>query len=133
VGHKSNVEENDVTQMHYLKCVVKETLRLHPPTPLLAPRETMSSVKLKGYDIPAETMVYINAWAIQRDPEFWESPEEFLPERFENSQVHFKGQEYFQFIPFGCGRRECPGINFGIASIDYVLASLLDWFDSIFN
>uniref|UniRef100_K7KMU2 Uncharacterized protein n=1 Tax=Glycine max TaxID=3847 RepID=K7KMU2_SOYBN len=106
---------------------------LHPPTPLLAPRETMSSVKLKGYDIPAETMVYINAWAIQRDPEFWESPEEFLPERFENSQVHFKGQEYFQFIPFGCGRRECPGINFGIASIDYVLASLLDWFDSIFN
>lgn len=129
MGHKSNVEENDVTQMHYLKCVVKETLRLHPPTPLLAPRETMSSVKLKGYDIPAETMVYINAWAIQRDPEFWESPEEFLPERFENSQVHFKGQEYFQFIPFGFGRRGCPGMNFGIASVEYLLASLLYWFD----
>ncbi|RDX74832.1 Cytochrome P450 71A1, partial [Mucuna pruriens] len=129
VGHKSSVEENDVNQMHYLKCVVKETLRLHPPTPLLAPRETMSSVKLKGYDIPAKTMVYINAWAMQRDPEFWESPEEFLPERFENSQVDFKGQEYFQFIPFGFGRRGCPGMNFAIASIEYVLANLLYWFD----
>ncbi|TKY55276.1 steroid 17alpha-monooxygenase or 17alpha-hydroxyprogesterone aldolase [Spatholobus suberectus] len=129
VGHKLNVEENDINQMHYLKCVVKETLRLHPPTPLLAPRVTMSGVKLKGYDIPAKTTVYTNAWAIQRDPEFWESPEEFLPERFENSHVDFKGQEYFQFIPFGFGRRGCPGMNFAIASIEYVLASLLYWFD----
>ncbi|KAK7265617.1 hypothetical protein RJT34_33239 [Clitoria ternatea] len=129
LGHKSKVEEDDVNQMPYLKCVVKETLRLHTPTPLLAPRETMSSVKLKGYDIPAKTMVYINAWAIQRKPEFWEKPEEFLPERFENSQVDFKGQEYFQFIPFGFGRRGCPGMNFGIASVEYVLASLLYWFD----
>ena len=129
VGHKSKVEENDISQMHYLKCVVKEILRLHIPTPLLAPRVTMSDVKLKGYDIPAKTMVYINAWAMQRDPRFWERPEEFLPERFENSQVDFKGQEYFQFIPFGFGRRGCPGMNFGIASIEYVLASLLYWFD----
>nr|KYP65354.1 Cytochrome P450 71A1 [Cajanus cajan] len=129
VGHKSKVEENDVNQMHYLKCVVKETLRLRLPTPLLAPRETMSSIKLKGYDIPAKTVVYINAWAIQRDPEIWENPEEFLPERFEKSQVDFKGQEYFQFIPFGFGRRGCPGMNFGIAAIEYVLANLLYWFD----
>ncbi|KAG4930262.1 hypothetical protein AAZX31_17G121300 [Glycine max] len=129
VGHKSKVEENDISQMHYLKCVVKEILRLHIPTPLLAPRVTMSDVKLKGYDIPAKTMVYINAWAMQRDPKFWERPEEFLPERFENSKVDFKGQEYFQFIPFGFGRRGCPGMNFGIASVEYLLASLLYWFD----
>lgn len=129
VGHKSNLEEDDVNQMHYLKCVVKETLRLHPPTPLLAPRQTMTSVKLKGYDIPEKTMVYINAWAMQMDPELWERPEEFLPERFENSQVDFKAQEYFQFIPFGFGRRGCPGMNFAIASIEYTLASLLYWFD----
>ncbi|RDY12068.1 Cytochrome P450 71A1, partial [Mucuna pruriens] len=128
VGHKSNVEENDINQMHYLKCVVKETLRLHPPATLLAPRKTISSVKLKGYDIPAKSMVYINAWAIHRDPEFWESPEEFLPERFENSEVDFKGQ-HFQFIPFGFGRRRCPGMHFGVASVEYVLASLLYWFD----
>ena len=75
VGHKSKVEENDISQMQYLKCVVKETLRLHLPTPLLPPRVTMSNVKLKGFDIPAKTMVYINAWAMQRDPKFWERPE----------------------------------------------------------
>lgn len=128
VGHKSNVEENDIDQMYYLKCVVKETLRLHSPAPLMAPHETISSVKLKGYDIPAKTVVYINIWAIQRDPAFWESPEQFLPERFENSQVDFKGQ-HFQFIPFGFGRRGCPGMNFGLAFVEYVLASLLYWFD----
>ncbi|XP_061364888.1 cytochrome P450 71A1-like [Gastrolobium bilobum] len=128
VGHKSKVEENDVNQMHYLKCVVKETLRLHPPATLLAPRETIFGVKLNGYDIPAKTMVYINAWAIQRDPKFWESPEEFLPERFENSQVDFKGQD-FQFIPFGFGRRGCPGVNFGLSSVEYMFANLLYWFD----
>lgn len=128
VGHKSKIEENDINQMHYLKCVVKETLRLHPPAPLLAPRETMSSVKLKGYDIPAKTMVYINAWAIQRDPEFWENPEEFLPERFEHGQVDSKVHD-ISFFPFGFGRRGCPGVNFAIATVEYVLASLLYWFD----
>ncbi|CAJ1943742.1 unnamed protein product [Sphenostylis stenocarpa] len=129
VGEKSNVEENDVNQMRYLKCVVKESIRLHPPTPLLAPRVTKSDVKLNGYDIPAKTTVYINAWAMQRDPKFWENPEEFLPERFENSEVDFKSQEDFQFIPFGFGRGGCPGMNFAIASIHYVLANLLYWFD----
>ncbi|XP_027368868.1 cytochrome P450 71A1-like, partial [Abrus precatorius] len=128
IVNKSNIEENDINQMHYLKCVVKETLRLHPPGTLLAPRETISSVKLKGYDVPAKTMVYINAWAIQRDPKFWKSPEEFLPERFENSELDFRGQDC-QFIPFGFGRRGCPGINFGVTSIEYVLANLLYWFD----
>ncbi|CAJ1943748.1 unnamed protein product [Sphenostylis stenocarpa] len=128
VGHKSNVEEEDINEMHYLKCIVNETLRLHPPATLLAPRQTISGVKLQEYDIPAESMVYINAWAIQRDPSFWESPEEFLPERFENSEVDFKGH-HFQFIPFGFGRRRCPGMHFGVASVEYVLASLLYWFD----
>lgn len=70
VGNKSKVEENDINQMHYLKCVVKETMRLHPSLPLLVPRETISSVKLKGYDIPAKTTVYFNAWTIQRDPKY---------------------------------------------------------------
>ncbi|CAL0330112.1 unnamed protein product [Lupinus luteus] len=128
IGKKSKIEENDIDQMLYLKCVIKESLRLHPPAPLIPPRETISSLKLNGYDIPAKTMVYINAWAIHNDPKLWKSPEEFIPERFENSDVDFKGQ-HFQFIPFGFGRRGCPGMIFGITSVEYVLASLLYWFD----
>ena len=128
VGNKSKLEENDVNQMDYLKCVIKETLRLHPAAPLLAPRETTSRAKLRGYDIPEKTMVYVNVWAIHRDPELWENPEEFLPERFENSKVNFNGQD-FQFIPFGSGRRKCPGMTFGLASAEYMLANLLYWFD----
>jgi len=129
LGHKLNVEESDIKKMNYLKCVIKESLRIHPPTPLLAPRVTVSAVKLKGYDIPAKTTVYINSWAMQRDPKFWESPEEFMPERFENIEVDFKGQEDFQFLPFGFGRRGCPGIHFANASMEYMLANLLYWFD----
>ncbi|KAJ7956147.1 Cytochrome P450 [Quillaja saponaria] len=114
--------------MKYLKCVLKETLRLHPPFPLLVPRETLSGVKFGGYDIPQKTRVFINSWAIQRDPEIWIRPEEFLPEIFENSQVDFKDQD-FEFIPFEAGRRGCPGITFGIASTEYVMDNLLYWFD----
>ncbi|KAF7838254.1 Cytochrome P450 [Senna tora] len=128
VHNKSNIDEKDVEQMKYLECVVKETLRLHPPAPLMLPRETSSGVKLRGYDIPPKTSVYINVWAIQRDPEIWERPEEFVPERFENSEVDFKGQ-HFQLIPFGIGRRGCPGVSFGIVVVEYILANLLYWFD----
>ncbi|RDY03471.1 Cytochrome P450 71A1, partial [Mucuna pruriens] len=128
VGNKSKLEDNDIDQMDYLKCVVKEILRLHPPAPLLVPRETTSNVKLGGYDIPDKTMVYVNAWAIQRDHDFWELPEKFLPERFENSEINFNGQ-HLQFIPFGSGRRKCPGIAFGLASVEYVIANLLYWFN----
>ena len=130
VGINSRVvlDENCVNQMNYLKCVVKETLRLHSPVPLLVARETSSSVKLRGYDIPAKTMVFINAWAIQRDPELWDDSEEFIPERFETSQVDLNGQD-FQLIPFGIGRRGCPAMSFGLASTEYVLANLLYWFN----
>ncbi|KAF3438767.1 hypothetical protein FNV43_RR21531 [Rhamnella rubrinervis] len=128
VGKKSKIDMEDTSKMHYLKCVVKETLRLHPPLPLLLPRETATSTELGGYHIPANTKVFINAWAIQRDPSSWDMPEEFIPERFENSSVDFKGHD-FQFIPFGTGRRGCPGMTFGVASIEYVTANLLYWFD----
>ncbi|XP_057443170.1 phenylacetaldehyde oxime monooxygenase CYP71AN24-like [Lotus japonicus] len=127
VGYKSNIEDKDVNQMEYMKCVVKESLRLHPPATLIA-RETTSSGKLGGYDIPNKTMVYINAWEIQRDPDFWERPEAFIPERFENSKVNFNGQD-FQFIPFGSGRRKCPAVAFGLASAEYNVANLLYWFN----
>lgn len=128
VGKRSKIGMEDIYQMHYLKCVVKEALRLHPPLPLLLPRETSTSIELGGYNIPANTRVFINAWAIQRDPSFWDRPEEFIPERFENTGVDFKGQD-FHFIPFGSGRRGCPGMAFGVASIECVIANLLYWFD----
>ncbi|KAL5544061.1 hypothetical protein UlMin_007845 [Ulmus minor] len=128
VGKKGKIDMNDIDQMEYLKCVIKEALRLHPPVPLLAPRETTESIELAGFHIPAKTRVLINAWAIQRNPSSWDMPEEFFPERFDNSTVDFKGQDS-QFIPFGFGRRSCPGIAFAIAGMDYTIAHLLYWFD----
>ncbi|KAH7865335.1 hypothetical protein Vadar_005309 [Vaccinium darrowii] len=128
VGKKSKVDEHDIAQMEYLKCVVKETLRLHPPAPFLVPRESSRSAKLGGYDIPQKTRVFINVWAIQRDPNYWDNPEEFLPERFADNPIDFRGQD-FQFIPFGAGRRGCPGISFGVMELEGVLANLLYWFD----
>ncbi|XP_062015712.1 phenylacetaldehyde oxime monooxygenase CYP71AN24-like [Rosa rugosa] len=128
VGKKARVDVSDIEQMDYLKCVIKEALRLHPPAPLLIPRETIAGVELGGYYIPAKTRVFVNAFAIQRDPEFWDRPEEFLPERFEGNSVDFRGQD-FQFIAFGGGRRGCPGVTFAVAAAEYELANLLYWFD----
>ncbi|KAH9794621.1 cytochrome P450 71A18 [Citrus sinensis] len=118
VKGKLVIDMKDLDQMEYLKCVIKESLRLHASAPLLLPRETTKCVKLRGYDIPAKTRVLVNAWAIQRDPRLWDRPEEFLPERFEDSPIDYKGQD-FQFIPFGAGRRSCPGISFAVAAVEY--------------
>lgn len=126
VGEKSKVEEIDIDQMDFLKCIVKETLRLHPPVFIC--RRTSASLELEGYHIPANLKVMINSWAIQRDPKSWDSPEEFMPERFANKSVDFKGQNH-QFIPFGAGRRGCPGIAFAVVEVEYVLANILYWFD----
>ncbi|XP_021720178.1 cytochrome P450 71A26-like [Chenopodium quinoa] len=120
---KKGVDEDEVKNMKYLKAVIKETLRLHPPLPLLVFRESSQDVKVNGYDIAAGTQVIINAWTIQRDSASWEEAEEFHPERFLNSSVDFRGQD-FEFIPFGAGRRSCPGISFGIVDAELVLATL---------
>ncbi|WZZ18396.1 hypothetical protein YC2023_111485 [Brassica napus] len=112
----------------YLKLVVKETLRLHPAAPLLLPRETASQIKIQGYNIPPKTLLLVNAWSIGRDPKQWENPEEFIPERFIDCPVDYKGQS-FEMLPFGSGRRICPGIAFGIAAIELGLLNLLYYFD----
>lgn len=129
VGSKQNVNEDDLGKMVFLKSVIKETLRLHPPVPILLPRVSKKDVQVGGYDIPAKTRVLINAWAIGRDPESWEEAEKFKPERFLGSDVDFKGRDHFQFIPFGPGRTGCPGSTFAIANVDLVLASLLHKFN----
>ncbi|XP_044512098.1 cytochrome P450 83B1-like [Mangifera indica] len=128
IGDKGFVNEDDVQRFPYLKAVVKETMRLQPTVPLLVPRETTENCRLNGYEIPPKTMVYVNAWAVGRDPEAWEKPEEFNPDRFNGSSIDLKGQN-FELIPFGGGRRICPGIYMGLAIVELVLANLVYKFD----
>ncbi|RDX62473.1 Cytochrome P450 71A8, partial [Mucuna pruriens] len=126
-GDRKHITEEDLVHMQFLKAVVKETLRLHPPLPLLIPQQSMENIKLKGYHIEAGTRVIVNAWAIARDPKYWDQPEEFKPERFLNSSIDVKGND-FQLIPFGAGRRGCPGIMFAIVVNELVLANLIHQF-----
>ncbi|MQL94173.1 hypothetical protein Taro_026825 [Colocasia esculenta] len=128
VGNKPMVEESNLAELSYLKLVVKEILRFRPSVPLPLPHESMRDVKVCGYDIPAKTMVFINVWAICRDPNFWKDPEVFWPERFEGSELQYKGQD-FQYIPFSSGRRICPGMNLGVTAVELALANLLHRFD----
>lgn len=125
---KPKVTEDDLVEMKYLKLIIKETLRLHPAAPLLVPREARESCKILGYDVPKGTTVFVNAWAIGRDPEYWDDAEEFKPERFECGTVDFKGMD-FEYIPFGAGRRICPGMVFAQSNIELALAALLYHFD----
>jgi len=102
------VDEGRVAQLHYLKAVVKETLRLHAPIPLLVPREPAADAEILGYHVPARTRVVVNAWAIGRDPAAWEDAEEFVPERFSGSAaVDLKGQ-HMELVPFGAGSSSMP-------------------------
>ncbi|GJN04510.1 hypothetical protein PR202_ga22063 [Eleusine coracana subsp. coracana] len=125
---QERVREETLREMHYLKAVVKETLRLHPPGPFI-PRVCLDDKKIQGYDLPRGTIVVINAWAISRDPKYWEDSQSFIPERFEGGRaLDFRGLDY-EFTPFGVGRRICPGITFSHANIEIALASLLYHFD----
>ncbi|WJX46182.1 hypothetical protein P8452_33006 [Trifolium repens] len=128
VGNRTHVTEEDLVNMTFLKAVIKETLCLHIPVPLLVPRRTMEDIKLDGYDIAAGSQVIVNAWAIARDPSIWEEPLEFKPERFMNSSIDYKGLD-FELLPFGAGRRGCPGVTFAISINELVLANLVNQFD----
>ena len=125
---KSSILEEDIQDMNYLKAVIKETLRLHPPLPLMVPHESTHDVRLRNYRIPAGTQVMINAWAIGREVETWgPDAEEFRPERHLHSSVDFRGQD-FELIPFGAGRRICPAISFAVVLNEVVLANLVHQF-----
>ncbi|KAG6482899.1 cytochrome P450 71A1-like [Zingiber officinale] len=127
-SRKSLVKEEDLHQMTYLLAVIKEVLRLHPPAPLLLPRETLNDCMIQGYSIPKKTRILVNVWAIGRDPKHWDAPEEFRPERFLDGTVDFNGTD-FRYMPFGSGRRVCPGLQFAIASLEIALANLVYQFD----
>ncbi|XP_061340234.1 cytochrome P450 71D11-like [Gastrolobium bilobum] len=125
---KGMIDEICINELKYLKSVVKETLRLHSPVPLLLPRECGQACEIHGYHIPAKSKVVVNAWAIGRDPKCWTEPERFYPERFINSSVDYKGSN-FEYIPFGAGRRICPGSTLGLINVELTLALLLYHFD----
>lgn len=122
------VDGSHIQHLHYLKTVIKETMRLHPPVPLLVPRESTEKCTLEGYEIPAKTRVFINSYAIGRDPKSWKNPLEYIPERFEGNSKEFMDQD-FKFLPFGGGRRGCPGYIFGLATVEMTVARLLYHFD----
>ncbi|KAK2641203.1 hypothetical protein Ddye_022966 [Dipteronia dyeriana] len=123
-----SVDETAIHEMKYLKLIIKETLRLHPSIAMLLPRESGEKCVIDGFDIPVKTKVIVNAWAIGRDPEYWTEPDSFIPERFLDCTTDYKGSN-FEYIPFGAGKRICPGISFGIASVELPLANLLYHFD----
>ncbi|KAL4311320.1 hypothetical protein GQ457_01G006990 [Hibiscus cannabinus] len=129
VGDRTgDVNESDLHELNYLKLVIKETLRLHPPAPLLLPRENSERCEINGYEIQAKTKVIVNAWAIGRDPNHWNEAERFNPERFTDISVDYKGAN-FELIPFGAGRRMCPGMSYAMAVVELPLAQLLYHFD----
>lgn len=128
VGRSRLVQEADIPHLPYLCAVVKETMRLHPVAPLLLPHKASQECQVAGYDIPKDTVAYVNAWAIGRDPSVWERPLEFWPERFLDSSIDVRGQ-HFELLPFGSGRRACPGSTLGLRSVQLMLASLLHCFE----
>ncbi|PON82278.1 Cytochrome P450, E-class, group I, partial [Trema orientale] len=127
-SRKGSVDETGLSEMKYLKSVVKETFRLHPSFPLLLPRECLEKCEINGYEIPVKTRIIVNAWALGRDPRYWVEPESFIPERFLDSSTDFKGN-HFEFVPFGAGKRLCAGLSFGLINVELPLAFLLYHFD----
>ncbi|KAF3448406.1 hypothetical protein FNV43_RR09119 [Rhamnella rubrinervis] len=127
------VEDHQLNKLTYLQAVVKESLRLHPVAPLLLPRCPTKSCTVGGYTIPKGTKVFLNVWAVHRDPEFWDNPCEFRPERFLGSEEALKldytgNNNNFKYLPFGGGRRICAGLPLGERMLMNVLASLLHCF-----
>ncbi|KAK9114861.1 hypothetical protein Syun_021658 [Stephania yunnanensis] len=129
VGMDRMVEETDLPKLNFLNMVIKETMRLHPVAPLLLPRESIEDITINGYFIPKKSQVFINIWTIGRDPNVWsENAEEFNPDRFVDVDMDIHGRD-FQFVPFGSGRRGCPGVQLGLTVVKLILAQLLHCFN----
>nr|XP_051204861.1 LOW QUALITY PROTEIN: cytochrome P450 99A2-like [Lolium perenne] len=121
--HESLLEE-----LPYMRMMVKEGMRLHPVLPLLLPRLCGETCNVGGFEVAKGSRVMVNAWAIARSPDHWQDADKFMPERFQDSTVDYKGTQY-EFLPFGSGRRMCPGGNFGVAVLELIVARLLYYFD----
>lgn len=127
VGKERWVEERDCSQLLYIEAILKETLRLHPLGTMLAPHCAIEDCNVAGYDVEKGTTVLVNVWTIGRDPKYWDRAEEFLPERFLEKDIDMDGHN-FSFLPFGSGRRRCPGYSLGLKVIRATLANMLHGF-----
>ncbi|XAR49605.1 hypothetical protein NMG60_11032863 [Bertholletia excelsa] len=123
-AHDCLLKEEDLKNLNYLQSVIKESLRLYPPGPLLLPHLTSQDCTIGGFLVPQGTALLVNAWAIQRDPEEWENPTKFMPERFEGGEG-----ERQKWIPFGTGRRGCPGVGLANRTIALAVGSLIQAFE----
>ncbi|KAF6146638.1 hypothetical protein GIB67_008924 [Kingdonia uniflora] len=127
IGRDRWVEESDIPCLPYIEAIVKETMRLHPVAPMLVPRLVREDCKVAGYDIVAGTRALVSVWTIGRDPTLWDEPEVFCPERFIGKSIDIKGHD-FELLPFGAGRRMCPGYTLGLKVIQSSLANLIHGF-----
>ncbi|CAL1391609.1 unnamed protein product [Linum trigynum] len=128
VGKGNHLHESDISQLPYLQATVKETLRLRPVSPLLVPRKANEDVEICGFIVPKGAQILVNIWSIGRDPVVWENPDSFMPERFLGSMIDVRGKD-FELLPFGGGRRICPGMSLGLRMLHMMLGSLVHWFE----
>ncbi|KAJ8541160.1 hypothetical protein K7X08_001976 [Anisodus acutangulus] len=129
IGQQRLIDESDVPQLHYLKLIIMETLRMHPVVPLLLPHESSKDCTVGGFHVPRGTMLLVNVWAIQNDEKIWIDPEVFSPERFEDIEMGNDNGNQFKWLPFGTGRRGCPGENLAMRMIALALGSLIHFFE----
>ena len=134
VGKDRLVDEVDTQNLPYIRAIVKETFRMHPPLPVVK-RKCTEECEINGYVIPEGALILFNVWQVGRDPKYWDRPSEFRPERFletgaegEAGPLDLRGQ-HFQLLPFGSGRRMCPGVNLATSGMATLLASLIQCFD----
>ena len=125
IGQDRMINESDLPKLPYLQNVITETLRLYPPAPLLVPHESSNDCKVCGFDIPQGTMLFVNLWSLHRDANLWKDPTRFMPERFEGKE---RGEDY-NMIPFGTGRRACPGDKLAKRVIGMTLGALIQCFE----
>ncbi|XP_062007365.1 isoflavone 3'-hydroxylase-like [Rosa rugosa] len=125
LGQECLVDEQDISKLPYLQSIISETLRLYPAAPMLLPHFASENCIVGGFDIPRDTLILVNAWAIHRDPKLWDDSESFKPERFEIGSK----DEAHKYMPFGMGRRACPGVGLAQHEVDLTLASLIQCFE----
>ncbi|KAL2477929.1 Cytochrome [Forsythia ovata] len=128
IGVNGLIQESDISRLPYLQAVVKETFRFHPIAPLLVPHKANTDIEINGYVVPKNAQILVNIWASGRDSNTWSSPDSFMPERFLDRKTDFRGQD-FELIPFGAGRRICPGLPLADRMVHLMLATLICKFE----
>ncbi|GAB4849006.1 hypothetical protein Ancab_003818 [Ancistrocladus abbreviatus] len=131
IGRNRRLEESDIPKLPYFRAMCKEALRKHPSTPLNLQRISTQACEVNDFYIPKNTRLSVNIWAIGRDPDIWDNPLDFNPDRFlteKHAKIDPRGND-FELIPFGAGRRICAGTRMGIVMVEYILGTLVHSFD----